>query len=51
VLIGVVLLIGPIGWAALIFATPVWTLIFSTLLWHRAERPTAAREPALAAAG
>jgi len=25
VLIGIVLLIGPIGWAALIFATPIWS--------------------------
>jgi ABC-type tungstate transport system substrate-binding protein len=26
VLVAVVLLIGPIGWAALIFGTPVWVL-------------------------
>ena len=51
VLIGVVLLIGPIGWAPLIFATPVWTLIVSTLLWRRAGRPTGAREPALTPTG
>lgn len=47
VLIGVVLLIGPIGWAALIFATPIWTLIVSILLWRRAEQPSATAEPAL----
>jgi len=47
VLIGVVLLIGPIGWAALIFATPIWTLIVSILLWRRAEQPRTAGEPAL----
>ena len=51
VLIGVVLLIGPIGWAALIFATPIWTLIVSILLWRRAEAPSPAREPALGTAG
>ncbi|MFL5919891.1 MAG: hypothetical protein ACJ75Q_06245 [Gaiellaceae bacterium] len=52
VLIGIVLLIGPIGWAALIFATPIWTLIVSVLLWRRAQAPAAAttREPAISAA-
>jgi hypothetical protein len=47
VLIGVVLLIGPIGWAALIFATPVWTLIVSILLYRRTEQPATTGEPAL----
>lgn len=49
-LIGVVLLIGPIGWAALIFATPVWTLVVSILLWRRAAQPTTAGEPVLTTA-
>lgn len=48
VLIGVVLLIGPIGWAALIFATPIWTLIVSILIWRRAEKPATTGEPAFA---
>jgi hypothetical protein len=48
-LIGVVLLIGPIGWAAFIFATPIWVLIVSVLLVRRAEQPTAL-EPALGTA-
>jgi len=52
-LVGVVLLIGPIGWAALIFATPIWTLIVSILLWRRAEARVSSRagEPTLSAAG
>jgi hypothetical protein len=41
-LIGIVLLIGPIGWAALIFATPIWTIIVSILLYTRAEQPATA---------
>jgi hypothetical protein len=45
--IGVVLLIGPIGWAALIFATPIWTLIVSVMLWRCAEQPVDAGTPAL----
>ena len=35
VLIGIVLLIGPIGWAAFIFATPIWILIVSVWLFMR----------------
>jgi hypothetical protein len=51
-LIGVVLLIGPIGWAAFIFATPIWTLIVSFTLWRRAERAAqTTTEPALSVAG
>jgi hypothetical protein len=46
VLIGIVLLIGPIGWAALIFATPIWTLIVSILLYTRAEQPARIGQPA-----
>jgi hypothetical protein len=49
-LIGVVLLIGPIGWAAFIFATPIWTLIVSILLWRRAEQPARIGEPSLSQA-
>jgi hypothetical protein len=43
VLIGIVLLIGPIGWAALIFATPIWVLIVSVWLYLRSQ--TAAPGP------
>ena len=46
VLIGVVLLIGPIGWAAFIFATPIWTLIVSVLLYTRTTQPTTVAQPA-----
>lgn len=35
-IIGIVLLIGPIGWAALIFAFPIWILITSWVLWKPA---------------
>jgi hypothetical protein len=48
--IGVVLLIGPIGWAAFIFATPIWTLIVSVMVWRRAEQPVEAGAPALSRA-
>jgi hypothetical protein len=37
ILIGIVLLIGPIGWAALIFATPIWVLIVSVWLYLRSR--------------
>jgi hypothetical protein len=47
VLIGVVLLIGPIGWAAFLFATPIWVLIVSIWLWRASERPAALGEPAV----
>jgi len=50
-LIGIVLLIGPIGWAAFIFATPIWTLIVSIWLWRRTEQPSTAPEPALGPTG
>ena len=40
-LVAVVLAIGPIGWAALIFGIPVWTLGTSAmLLWQPAPRRT-----------
>jgi hypothetical protein len=42
-LVAVVLWIGPIGWAALIFGTPVWTLGTTVLLARRSRpRPAAA---------
>jgi hypothetical protein len=34
VLVALVLLSGVIGWAALIFAFPVWVLVTSYLLWR-----------------
>jgi hypothetical protein len=36
--IALVLLIPPIGWAALLFGLPLWTLIVSVLLWMRPAR-------------
>jgi hypothetical protein len=47
-LIAVVLWIGPIGWAAVIFGTPVWVLVTSILLVRRpaARRAAAAVAPA-----
>ena len=50
ILIGVVLLIGPIGWAAFIFATPIWTIIVSIQLYRRAEAPARLGEPAVGTA-
>jgi hypothetical protein len=43
--VAVVLLIGPIGWAALIFAFPLWVLVVSVLLWRAAPVPAAAATP------
>jgi hypothetical protein len=45
-LIGLVLLIGPIGWAALIFAFPIWVLIVSVWLWTTTGRVPASGAPA-----
>jgi len=45
ILIGVVLLIGPIGWAALIFATPIWVLVVSIWLYLRTRPQAVAAEP------
>ena len=42
--IAVVLLIGPIGWAALIFGTPIWVLVTA---WLMSRTPTAAPPPAM----
>ena len=50
-LIGLVLLIGPIGWAALIFATPIWVLIVSFWLWSNTESPATVGAPAPGPAG
>jgi hypothetical protein len=36
-LVAVVLLIGPIGWAALIFGTPIWTLVTGWFVSRRGE--------------
>jgi len=48
ILIAVVLVIGPIGWAALIFGTPIWTLgtVFFLLRRERQPEPMAAASPA-----
>lgn len=42
ILVAVVLLIGPIGWAALIFGTPVWSLVTGYYLSRAAPAPAAA---------
>jgi hypothetical protein len=34
IIVAIVLLIGPIGWAALLFAFPIWVVIVSLLLWR-----------------
>jgi hypothetical protein len=47
IVIGVVLLIGPIGWAAFIFATPIWTILVRILLWRHAEASARFGEPAI----
>jgi hypothetical protein len=39
--VSVVLVIGPIGWAALIFGTPIWTLGTSLLVGRRPRRSPA----------
>lgn len=41
-LIALVLLIGPIGWAALIFAFPLWVLVVSVMVWRWWPRTAAA---------
>jgi hypothetical protein len=35
-LIALVMLIAPIGWAALVFAFPIWVLVLTYLLWRSA---------------
>ena len=37
-LVALVLLIPPIGWAALIFGLPIWVLVTSLLLYLRPRR-------------
>lgn len=39
--IAVLLVIPPIGWAGLIWGVPLWVLITSVLLWRRGEPATA----------
>ena len=41
-LIAIVLIIAPIGWAALIFGIPIWTLVTSVWLFLRQPRVAAA---------
>ena len=36
IVIGILLLIGPIGWAALIFAFPLWLIVTGVFLWRAA---------------
>ena len=45
-LFAVILVIGPIGWAALIFGLPIWVLGTTFFLTRRSE--TAAAEPVTA---
>lgn len=45
ILIAIVLVIGPIGWAALIFGLPVWTLGTAWLLVRGGGRPAVAAAP------
>ena len=45
-LVALVLLIAPIGWAALLFAFPLWVLAVSVLLWRGAEEPAASEAAA-----
>jgi hypothetical protein len=46
--VAVVLAIGPIGWAALIFGTPIWTLGTSLLVGRPSSRRAATAGPAVA---
>jgi hypothetical protein len=46
IVLGVLLLIPPIGWAALLYAFPLWLIVVSVLLWTRSRsgsRPDHAR--------
>jgi hypothetical protein len=42
VLLAVVALIPPIGWAVVIWAFPLWILILAALLWRKPAAPTTA---------
>jgi hypothetical protein len=41
-LIALWLVIAPIGWAALIFAFPIWLIVVGVLLYQRAGAPPTA---------
>jgi hypothetical protein len=43
--IAIVLLVAPIGWAALVFAFPIWVLVLSFMLWARSGTTTTAAGP------
>jgi hypothetical protein len=49
-LLALVLLIVPIGWAGMLFAFPLWTIVVSVLLVLRPGQPAAAPEPSARAA-
>ena len=44
--VALLLLILPIGWAALLIGFPLWVLVVSVLLWRRGERPELPRQAA-----
>jgi hypothetical protein len=46
IVITVLLLIPPIGWAALLFLVPVWLVAASVILWRRSTGPTGSPAPA-----
>jgi hypothetical protein len=46
IVVGIVLLIGPIGWAALLFGVPLWVIVTSVLLWTRPVEAAARLTPA-----
>ena len=48
VLVAVVLVIGPIGWAGLIFGLPVWTLGTSLFVLLGRPQPRTSMAPATA---
>jgi hypothetical protein len=48
ILVAIVLVIGPIGWAALIFGTPVWLLGTGLIVGRAAPEPRRAHELATA---
>lgn len=41
----ILLLIPPIGWAALLFLLPIWLIVASVVLWRRPEATYAASAP------
>jgi hypothetical protein len=43
--IAIVLLVAPIGWAALVFAFPIWVLVLSFMLWARSGTTTTTAGP------